>query len=44
MATVVVIHNIIDLTSNEGDHPEVIDVTRDDDDDCLGVIDLTLDV
>ena len=44
MATVAVIHNIIDLTSDEGDHPEVIDVTRDDDDDCPGVIDLTLDV
>ena len=43
MATVVVIHNMIDLTSDEGDH-QVIDVPQDNDDNCPGVIDLTLDV
>ena len=39
--TAAVIHDIIDLTDGDGNCPEVIDLTTNDD--CPGVIDVTLD-
>ena len=45
MTTVAVTHDIMDLTSNDSDDQEVIDLTDDNDNgNCLGGIDITLDV